>query len=81
MEASVLCYRDAMKSRAIVGAYNGTVVCFTLEDCKECWRINIGSMIKSKVACCKKVVYIASYDGNIRCLDIAVCILNMFYEM
>lgn len=76
IEASVMCYRDSMTTpRGVVGSYNGTVLCFTLEDCRECWRINIGSMIKSKAACCNRVVYIASYDGNIRCIDIAVCIV------
>ncbi|KOB65607.1 putative AMP dependent ligase [Operophtera brumata] len=71
VQATVLCYRDGAKPRGIVGAYNGTVMCFTLDEGTECWRINIGSMIKSKAAYCNKLVYIASYDGNVRCIDIA----------
>ncbi|XP_026765180.2 beta-alanine-activating enzyme [Galleria mellonella] len=77
VEASVFCYhkRD-MSPCGVVGAYDGTVVCFQLETCKELWRINIGSMIKSKATCCNDLLYIASYDGKIRCIDIAIGVIK-----
>ncbi|CAK1544708.1 unnamed protein product [Leptosia nina] len=72
IEAPVLCSNEAPLSApcGIVGAHDGTIVCFTLETCKELWRINIGSMIKSKATFCKALLYVAAYDGNIRCIDV-----------
>ncbi|CAG9563352.1 unnamed protein product [Danaus chrysippus] len=72
VEASVVCYNEAPLSTpcGMVGSYDGTIICFALETCKEKWRINIGSMIKSKGVCCKGCLYIASYDGKVRCIDI-----------
>ncbi|KAJ0179545.1 hypothetical protein K1T71_005257 [Dendrolimus kikuchii] len=72
VEASVLCYHESPLTSpcGVVGAYDGSIVCFNLDTCIELWRINIGSMIKSKAACCDGILYIAAYDGKIRCLDI-----------
>ncbi|XP_059051331.1 beta-alanine-activating enzyme [Achroia grisella] len=71
IEASVFCYhKKEMSPCAVVGAHDGTVLCFALETCNEIWRINIGSMIKSKATCCNDLFYIASYDGRIRCIDV-----------
>lgn len=72
IEASVLCCNDSPlgPTYGVVGAYNGTLVCFSLQTIVEIWRINIGAMIKSKGVCCKDQLYIASYDGNVRCIDI-----------
>ncbi|XP_050679936.1 beta-alanine-activating enzyme isoform X2 [Leptidea sinapis] len=72
IEAPVFCTAEAPSTVpcGIVGAYDGTVLCFTLEECKELWRANIGCMIKSKVTCCNGVLFVAAYDGNVRCLDI-----------
>nr|XP_026491057.1 beta-alanine-activating enzyme [Vanessa tameamea] len=72
VEASVFCCNEAPLTTpcGMVGTYDGTVVCFTLETCEELWRINVGSMIKSKGTCYKGCFCIAAYDGNIRCIDI-----------
>ncbi|KAM3967927.1 aminoadipate-semialdehyde dehydrogenase [Aphomia sociella] len=71
VEASVLCYHNSESPACgVVGTYDGTIVCFTLETCTEIWKINVGSMIKSKATCCNGLLYIASYDGKIRCIDI-----------
>ncbi|KAG6453559.1 hypothetical protein O3G_MSEX008210 [Manduca sexta] len=72
VEASVLCYHEEPVTSpcGVVGTYDGTIVCFTLENCIELWRINIASMIKSKATCLNGIVYVAAYDGNIRCIDI-----------
>ncbi|CAH0759427.1 unnamed protein product [Diatraea saccharalis] len=81
VEASVLCYNEDLSTACgVVGAYDGTIVCFTIETCKEIWRININSMIKSKGACCNGLLYIASYDGKVRCIDILVRRLNIFFN-
>ncbi|VVC89812.1 unnamed protein product [Leptidea sinapis] len=66
IEAPVFCTAEAPSTVpcGIVGAYDGTVLCFTLEECKELWRANIGCMIKSKVTCCNGVLFVAAYDGN-----------------
>ncbi|XP_013185822.2 beta-alanine-activating enzyme [Amyelois transitella] len=70
IEASVLCFQaPSMPAMAVVGAYDGTVVCFTLETCKEAWKIGINAMVKSKAACCNNMIYVAAYDGKIRCID------------
>ncbi|XP_034825211.1 beta-alanine-activating enzyme [Maniola hyperantus] len=72
VEAAVCCSSEAPLSTpcGMVGTYDGTIVCFTLETGIELWRINVGSMIKSKGVCCKGLLYIASYDGNIRCIEV-----------
>uniref|UniRef100_A0A2A4K170 AMP-dependent synthetase/ligase domain-containing protein n=1 Tax=Heliothis virescens TaxID=7102 RepID=A0A2A4K170_HELVI len=72
IEAAVLCYYDnkVMPPCGIVGGYDGTVICFCLDTFKEIWRINVRAMIKSKAVCCKGKLYIASYDGKVRCIDI-----------
>nr|XP_021188937.2 beta-alanine-activating enzyme [Helicoverpa armigera] len=72
IEAAVLCYYDneVMPPCGIVGGYDGTVICFCLDTFKEIWRINIRAMIKSKAVCCKGKLYIAAYDGKVRCIDI-----------
>ncbi|XP_072942100.1 beta-alanine-activating enzyme isoform X2 [Epargyreus clarus] len=71
IEASVLCYEDEnIPACGMVGTYDGTVACFALESCEEIWKINVGAMIKSKGVCCKGLFYVASYDGNIRSIDI-----------
>lgn len=72
VEASVLCYNEKPVTApcGVVGAYDGTIVCFNIESCIELWRINIDSMIKSRGACSEGILYIAAYDGNIRCIDI-----------
>ncbi|XP_028161809.1 beta-alanine-activating enzyme [Ostrinia furnacalis] len=72
VEASVFCYYEESMSTpcGMVGAYDGTIVCFAIENCKEIWKINIKSMIKSKATCCNGLLYIASYDGKIRCIDV-----------
>ncbi|XP_023942105.2 beta-alanine-activating enzyme [Bicyclus anynana] len=72
VEAAVCCSNEPPLPTpcGMVGTYDGTIVCFTLEDAKELWKINIGSMIKSKGTCCNGLLYIASYDGNIRCIDV-----------
>lgn len=77
VEASVYCYNETPLTTpcGMVGTYDGTIVCFKLETCEELWRINIGSMIKSKGTCCKGCLYIAAYDGNIRCIDVLVMIV------
>lgn len=74
VEAAVFCYYEEPVNTpcGVVGAYDGTVVCFTIENCKEIWKINIKSMIKSKATCCNGLVYIASYDGKIRGIDVLV---------
>ncbi|KAI5636617.1 AMP-binding enzyme domain-containing protein [Phthorimaea operculella] len=72
VEAAVCCYpgdKDVPPC-GIVGAYNGTVVCFAIESCEELWRANTGAMIKSKAVCNNGLVYVASYDGCIRGLDL-----------
>lgn len=72
IEAPILCVHDECVTSpcGVVGTYDGTVICFLLENCSVIWQINVGSMIKSKATYCKGVLYIASYDGNIRCIDI-----------
>ncbi|KAL4709338.1 hypothetical protein ACJJTC_007070 [Scirpophaga incertulas] len=74
VEASVFCYwnecNDAMTACGVVGAYDGTIVCFTISNCQEIWRINIDAMIKSKATYCNGMLYIASYDGKVRCIDL-----------
>ncbi|XP_045492128.1 beta-alanine-activating enzyme [Colias croceus] len=72
VEAAVYCTSEAPLTApcGVVGTYDGTIVCFMLESCKELWRINIGCMIKSKATCCRGELYIASYDGNVRCIDV-----------
>lgn len=71
VEASVLCYRQPpIAPLGVVGAHDGTLLCFTLDDCKEMWRVNLASMIKSKAVCCNGFVYVAAYDGNIRCINV-----------
>ncbi|CAH2244632.1 jg3861 [Pararge aegeria aegeria] len=72
VEAAVCCSNEAPLSTpcGMVGTYDGTIVCFTLETGKEVWKTNVGSMIKSKGICCKGLLYIASYDGNIRCIHV-----------
>ncbi|XP_049888105.1 beta-alanine-activating enzyme [Pectinophora gossypiella] len=72
IEAAVCCYSDdpGFPPCGVVGSYNGTVVCFIIETCQVLWQKNIGSMIKSKAACCNGFIYIASYDGYIRSLDL-----------
>ncbi|KAF9421749.1 hypothetical protein HW555_002430 [Spodoptera exigua] len=71
IEAAVLCYYDSdITPCGVVGGYDGTIICFCLDTFKENWRVNIGSMIKSKAACVKGQLYVASYDGNVRCLNI-----------
>lgn len=74
IEAPILCVHDECVTSpcGVVGTYDGTVICFLLENCSVIWQINVGSMIKSKATYCKGVLYIASYDGNIRCIDILV---------
>ncbi|XP_075972142.1 aminoadipate-semialdehyde dehydrogenase [Anticarsia gemmatalis] len=67
IEASILCCSD---NYGVVGAYNGTVVCFSVDGVKEMWRVNIESMVKSKGVYRDGCVYIASYDGNVRCIEI-----------
>ncbi|CAH4036098.1 unnamed protein product [Pieris brassicae] len=71
VEASVYCCNEAPLTApcGIVGAHDGTIVCFKLENCVEIWRINIGFMIKSKATFCKGQFYVAAYDGSIRCID------------
>ncbi|CAH0397000.1 unnamed protein product [Chilo suppressalis] len=78
VEASVVCYCDESVTPAcgMVGAYDGTIVCFAIDTCKEIWRININSMIKSKGVCCNGLLYIASYDGKIRCIDVLTGIIK-----
>lgn len=81
IEASVLCYDESpLTPCGIVGAYDGTIVCFNLESCIELWRINIGSMIKSKATSLNGIVYIAAYDGKIRCIDVMVCYIFIIYS-
>ncbi|CAG5044755.1 unnamed protein product [Parnassius apollo] len=71
IEASVFCFdNEANGHCGVVGSYDGTIECFTLENCEEVWKINIGSMVKSKATCCNGMLYVASYDGAIRCIDI-----------
>ncbi|KAJ8725277.1 hypothetical protein PYW07_016235 [Mythimna separata] len=69
IEASILCYHDVniMRPFGVVGGYDGTIVCFSLDTYEEHWRINIGHMIKSKAVCCRGNLYVAAYDGNVRC--------------
>ncbi|XP_047989312.1 beta-alanine-activating enzyme [Leguminivora glycinivorella] len=71
VEASVLCYsQPPIPPLGVVGAHDGTLVCFTLENCKEIWMVKLPSMIKSKAVCCNGFVYVAAYDGNIRCINV-----------
>ncbi|KAF9814728.1 hypothetical protein SFRURICE_014823 [Spodoptera frugiperda] len=72
IEAAVLCYYDAdiTPPCGVVGGYDGTIICFCLDTFKENWRVSVDSMIKSKAVCVKGQLYVASYDGNVRCLDI-----------
>jgi hypothetical protein len=82
VEASVFCYNDnTAPPCGMVGAYDGTIVCFTIENCKELWRININAMIKSKATCCNGFLYIAAYDGKVRSIDIKVNVNygNLYY--
>lgn len=76
VEAAVCCSAEPPLPApcGMVGAYDGTLVCFTLETGDELWRTNVGSMIKSKAVCCKGLLYVASYDGNVRCVDVLVSI-------
>ncbi|XP_022829044.1 acyl-CoA synthetase family member 4 homolog [Spodoptera litura] len=78
IEAAVLCYYDPdiTPPCGVVGGYDGTVICFCLDTFKENWRVNIGSMVKSKAVCVKGQLYVASYDGNVRCLDILTGMTN-----
>ncbi|CAH0628587.1 unnamed protein product [Chrysodeixis includens] len=71
IEAAVLCKLDEFVTSpcGFVGGYDGTVVCFFMLTGVERWRINVKSMIKSKAVCCKGQLYVASYDGNVRCID------------
>ncbi|XP_053599976.1 beta-alanine-activating enzyme [Plodia interpunctella] len=70
VEARALCFQsDHKHARAVVGAHDGTIVCFSLEDCKEVWKTCIGSMVKSRPVICHEVVYVAAYDGKIHCFD------------
>lgn len=74
VEAAVFCYDQGPKKLpcGIVGGYDGTVLCFAIETGEEKWRVNVGSMIKSKATICNDFVYVASYDGVIRKLDLTV---------
>lgn len=72
IEASVV-YCPGGQAAGVIGSYDGTIVKFTLDTVTELWRINIGCMIKSKGVYCNSRLYIASYDGNVRCIDITVC--------
>lgn len=69
IEASVFCHQIDQPI-GIVGAYDGTIICFSLKDCSILWKTNIGSMIKSKAVFVNGYVYVAAYDGNMRCLNI-----------
>lgn len=77
IEAPILCYHDVniMRPFGVVGGYDGSVVCFSLETYQEHWRANLGHMIKSKAACCRGFLYIAAYDGTVRCMYVTVRIL------
>lgn len=70
IEATVCCY-DSVGGEAsgAVGTYDGTIVCFGLDTGVLMWQCNVGAMIKSKAVYCKGFLYVASYDGNIRCID------------
>lgn len=77
IEAPILCYHDinVMRPFGVVGGYDGTIVCFSLDTYEEHWRINIGHMIKSKAVCCNGLLYVAAYDGNVRCFYVVVSTL------
>ncbi|XP_068627753.1 beta-alanine-activating enzyme [Battus philenor] len=71
IEASIYCFDGGVKGfLGVVGSYDGTIICFTLKNCEEVWRTNVRYMIKSKATSCRGMIYIASYDGVVRSIDI-----------
>ncbi|KAG7305456.1 hypothetical protein JYU34_009525 [Plutella xylostella] len=73
VEASVYCHQppEGVPPYGVVGTYDGTIVCFRLENGTEMWKRNVKHRIKSKATFCNGTLYVATYEGVIWLIDIS----------
>ncbi|XP_077296949.1 aminoadipate-semialdehyde dehydrogenase isoform X2 [Arctopsyche grandis] len=65
IEAPFYCFANDFGPSAVVGCYNGSFWCVSIENSRIQWQISLESMIKSQACHYESKIFVASYDSNL----------------